>query len=105
MTASRAARGRRAAAQAGPLAKVTVDVDAADQLVYKIACTECTVRDGRAWSAYRPGADNGFMAAMDRWTFHLSEKHPGSDAPCLEFLPAAQQRLHERREGGTPEGS
>ena len=38
------------------------------------------------------------MAAMDRWTFHLNEKHPGADAPCMAFLPAAQQRLHERRE-------
>ena len=51
----------------------------------------------RSWSAYRPGGDNGFMAAMDRWIFHLNEKHPGSDAPCMAFLPAAQQRLHERR--------
>jgi hypothetical protein len=38
------------------------------------------------------------MAAMDRWIFHLVEKHPDADAPCLTFLPAAQQRLHERRE-------
>ncbi len=38
------------------------------------------------------------MAAMDRWIFHLTEKHPESDAPCLAFLPAAQERLHERRE-------
>ena len=45
-----------------------------------------------------PGGDNGFMAAMDRWIFDLTEKHPGSDAPCMAFLPAAQQRLHERRE-------
>ena len=39
------------------------------------------------------------MAAMDRWTFHLVEKHPGVDAPCLAYLDAARQRLHERREG------
>ena len=38
------------------------------------------------------------MAAMDRWIFHLKEKHPGSDAPCMAFLPAAQRGLHERRE-------
>ena len=38
------------------------------------------------------------MAAMDRWIFHLVEKHPAVDAPCLAYLPAAQQRLHERRE-------
>ena len=38
------------------------------------------------------------MAAMDRWVFHLNEKHPGTDAPCLAFLSAAKQRLHERRE-------
>ena len=35
---------------------------------------------------------------MDRWTFHLHEKHPDTDAPCLAYLPAAQQRLHERRQ-------
>ena len=99
MTASRSARARRAEAQAGPLARVRIDLGADDQLVYKITCTECVVREGGAWSAYRPGGDNGFMAAMDRWVFHLDEKHPGSDAPCLAFREAAQQRLHERRGG------
>jgi hypothetical protein len=97
MTASRSARERKAATEAGPLAKVRIDLDAQQQFVYKISCTECVVRGGRPWSAYRPGGDNGFMAAMDRWTFHLNEKHPGAEAPCLAFLPAAQQRLHERR--------
>ena len=24
---------------------------------------------------------DGYMAAMDRWTFHLVEKHPDADAP------------------------
>jgi hypothetical protein len=38
------------------------------------------------------------MSAMDRWIFHLSEKHPGADAPCMAFLSAAQQRLQQRRE-------
>jgi hypothetical protein len=98
MTASRSARERKAAVEAGPLAKVRIDLDERKQFVYKISCTTCRVRDRRAWSAYRPGEDNGFMAAMDRWIFHLNEKHPGADAPCLAFLPAAQQRLHERRE-------
>ncbi|TNM39564.1 hypothetical protein FHP29_11825 [Nocardioides albidus] len=97
MVASRSARERKAAAQAGPLARVRIEVGAQEQFVYKISCTECRAKGDRAWSAYRPGEDNGFMAAMDRWTFHLSERHPGSDAPCLEFLAAAQQRLHERR--------
>jgi hypothetical protein len=97
MTASRSARERKAAAEAGPLASVKIDLDAHKQFVYKISCTECVVRDRLHWSAYRPGGDNGFMAAMDRWIFHLTEKHPGADAPCLAFLPAAQQRLHERR--------
>ena len=41
------------------------------------------------------------MAAMDRWIFHLTEKHPGAEAPCLAYLPAAQERLHQRREQGT----
>ena len=38
------------------------------------------------------------MAAMDRWVFHLNERHPGSDAPCMAYLSAAQQRLHDRRQ-------
>jgi hypothetical protein len=101
MTASRSARERKAAAEAGPLARVRIDLDERQQFVYKITCSECVVRNGRRWSAYRPGDDNGFMAAMDRWIFHLSEKHPGSQAPCLAYLPAAQQRLHERRERRT----
>ena len=98
MTASRSARQRKAAAQAGPLARLKIELGDNDEFVYKISCIECTVRDDRSWSAYRPGADNGFMAAMDRWIFHLNEKHPGADAPCLAFLPAAQERLHQRRE-------
>ena len=98
MTASRSARERKASSEAGPLAKVKIDLDAGEQFVYKITCSECVVRGGRAWSAYRPGADNGFLAVMDRWTFHLHEKHPSADAPCLAYLGAAQQRLHERRE-------
>jgi hypothetical protein len=98
MVASRSARERKAAAEAGPLAKVKIDVDGSQQFVYKISCTECVAKGDRRWSAYRPGGDNGFMAAMDRWIFHLTEKHPGADAPCLAYLDAAQQRLHERRE-------
>ena len=98
MTASRSARERKAAVEAGPLARVKIDLDAHNRFVYKISCSECVVKDQVGWSAYRPGADNGFMAAMDRWVFHLNERHPGSDAPCLAYLAAAQQRLHERRE-------
>ena len=101
MTASRSARERKAAAEAGPLARVKIDVGRDKQFVYKISCSECVTRGALSWSAYRPGDDNGFMAAMDRWIFHLTEKHPDSDAPCLAFLPAAQQRLHERRETGS----
>lgn len=97
MVASRSARERKAGVQAGPLATVRIDVDANDQFVYKITCTECVVRERLRWSTLRPGEDNGFMAAMDRWIFHLKEKHPDEDAPCLEFLDAAQQRLQERR--------
>jgi hypothetical protein len=97
VTASRAARERKAAAEAGPLARVRIDLDEQQQFVYKITCSICSVRDRCRWSAYRPGEDNGFMAAMDRWTFHLTEKHPGAEAPCLAYLPAAQERLHARR--------
>jgi hypothetical protein len=103
MTASRAAREKKAAAEAGPLARVRIDLDANQQFVYKISCTTCVVRGRLNWSAYRPGGDNGFMAAMDRWVFHLNERHPGAQAPCLAFLSAAQQRLHERREQQPPQ--
>jgi hypothetical protein len=96
--ASRSARERKAGVEAGPLATVKIDLDDNNQFVYKISCSECVAKGHRKWSAYRPGEDNGYLAAMDRWTFHLSEKHPGADAPCLAYLPAAQQRLHERRE-------
>jgi hypothetical protein len=98
MVASRSARERKAAAEAGPLARVKIEVGADKQFVYKISCSECVVRGHRNWSAYRPGGDNGFMAAMDRWIFHLDQKHPGAEAPCMVFLPAAQRRLHERRQ-------
>ena len=98
MVASRSARERKAAVEAGPLAQVSIQVGTDHAFVYKIGCAECTARGERKWSAYRPGEDNGYLAAMDRWTFHLHEKHPGAQAPCLAYLPAAQQRLHERRE-------
>lgn len=97
MTASRSARERKAATEAGPLATVKIELDGDKQFVYKISCSACVVKGRLNWSTYRPREDNGFMAAMDRWTFHLTEKHPGTDAPCLAFLSAAQQRLHERR--------
>lgn len=99
MTASRSARERKAAVEAGPLARVKIDLGESDEFVYKISCSECTAKGHRKWSAYRPGEDNGFMAAMDRWIFHLTEKHPGSEAPCLAYLAAAQERLHQRRNG------
>ncbi|WP_310526645.1 hypothetical protein [Nocardioides sp.] len=99
MVASRSARERKAAVEAGPLATVSIDLDGQKQFAYKIGCTVCRAKGHRKWSAYRPGGDNGYMAAMDRWIFHLVEKHPGADAPCLAFLAEAQQRLHERREG------
>lgn len=103
MTASRSARARKAAAEGGPLAQVKVEVGSDQSLVYKISCTECVAKGHRKWSAYRPGGDNGYLAAMDRWTFHLHEQHPDADAPCLAYLPAAQQRLHERRQAHEPD--
>ncbi|PVG81157.1 hypothetical protein DDE18_20185 [Nocardioides gansuensis] len=87
-----------AASKAGPLAKVKIDLDGHEQFIYKIRCSVCVVRSHRNWSAYRPGGDNGFIAAMDRWVFHLRDKHAGTDAPCMAFLSAAQQRLQLRRE-------
>ncbi len=96
MTASRAARERRAAKQAGELALVTVEVSADDALVYKIRCTVCEGRPGVRWGTYRPGDDNDFMGAMDRWSMHLSTKHPDAQAECLEFLDQAIARQQER---------
>ncbi|GAA4364378.1 hypothetical protein [Nocardioides caricicola] len=97
MVASRSARQRKAAVEAGPLSTVRIDLDSAEQFAYKVTCTTCTAKGHRKWSTYRAGADNGYLAAMDRWIFHLVEKHPGAEAPCLAYLEAAQQRLHERR--------
>lgn len=96
MTASRAARERRATRQAGELARVAVDVGADDALVYKIRCLECEGRPGVRWSTYRSGQDNDFIGAMDRWTIHLSSKHPEAVAECLEFLDQALARMQER---------
>ena len=84
MVASRSARERKAAAQAGPLARVKIDLDGEQQFLYRISCTSCLARGDRAWSTHRSGADNGFMAAMDRWIFHLVEKHPGEAARDAE---------------------
>lgn len=97
MVASRSARERKASAEGGALAKAGIDLDEQRRFVYTIRCSACTAKGHRAWSTYRNGEDNGYMAAMDRWVFHLVEKHPGTEAPCLVYLPEAQQRLHERR--------
>lgn len=97
MVASRSARERKAAVEAGPLATVKIDLDEDKQFLYKVGCTVCRSKGHRKWSAYRPGGDNGYMAAMDRWIFHLIEKHPGAEAPCLAYADAARERLHERR--------
>jgi hypothetical protein len=102
MVASRSARERKAGVEAGPLAKVRIDLDGQRQFLYKVACTTCTSKGDRPWSTHRPGGDNGYLAAMDRWTFHLTERHPGAEAPCLAYLDAARQRLHERREAEQP---
>lgn len=96
MTASRAARERRAAAQAGPLGTVTVDTSSTGAFLYKVRCVECEGRPGVPWSTYRAGQDNDFLASMDRWAIHLSSKHPGAQAECLEFLDKAIERLQER---------
>lgn len=102
MPASRSARQRKASAEAGPLAVVRIDLSPDDSFAYKISCTECEVpRPGtgtRAWSTRRPGEDNGYMAAMDRWILHLNTQHPEAEAPCLNYLAQAQERLQQRRD-------
>jgi hypothetical protein len=96
VTASRAARERRAAAQAGELATVNIELAADDALIYKIRCVRCEGRPGVRWGTYRAGDDNSFIGALDRWTLHLSGKHPEARADCLEFLDQAIARLQER---------
>ena len=96
MTASRAARERRAAAQAGELATVKIEIAADDSFLYKIRCVQCEGRPGVRWGTYRSGDDNSFMGAMDRWTIHLSQKHPDALAECLQFLDQAVARLKKR---------
>lgn len=99
MVASRSARTRKASAEAGPLATVRIDLASDESFAYRIDCTTCRAAGGRSqWSTYRRGEDNGYLAAMDRWTFHLVEKHPDEQAPCLAYLADAQQRLQERRD-------
>jgi hypothetical protein len=98
MVASRSARERKAAVEAGPLATVRIDVGADQQFVYKIGCTSCVAKGDKRWSTYRPGADNGYLAAMDRWILHLVERHRDADAPCLAYRAEAEQRLQARRD-------
>ena len=102
MPASRSARQRKASAEAGELAEVRIDLSSDDSFAYTISCTQCEVpRPGsgtRAWSTRRSGEDNGYMAAMDRWTFHLTSKHPDAEAPCLSYVAEARARLQERRD-------
>lgn len=100
MTASRAARERRAAQQAGDRATVRVEVGADGALVYKIRCRSCEGRPGVPWGTYRAGAQNDFLGAMDRWVIHLAAKHPEAEADCLEYLDQAQARLRERNPRG-----
>ena len=103
MPATRSARQRKASAEAGALAAVRLDVSPDDDsYAYKISCTQCEVpRPGtgtRAWSTRRPGEDNGYMAAMDRWILHLASKHPDAEAPCLNYVSEAHARLQVRRD-------
>jgi hypothetical protein len=67
---------------------VRIDVSPDDSYAYKISCTRTR----------RPGEDNGYMAAMDRWILHLTSKHPDAEAPCLTYLPEARARLQQRRD-------
>jgi hypothetical protein len=100
--ASRSDRQRKASAEEGAFAVVRIDVSPDDTFAYKISCTQCEVprpgRGIRAWSTRRPGEDNGYMAAMDRWILHLTSRHPDAEAPCLSYLPEARARLQERRD-------
>lgn len=102
MSASRAARERKATAQAGELAIVKIDpFVAGEEFVYRISCRQCstvTEKGTKAWWTFRPGRDNGFMAAMDRWIFHLVENHAGTQAPCLAYRGEAEERLQQRRD-------
>jgi len=47
MTASRSARERKAASEAGSLARVKIDLDAHQQFAYKISCSVCVAKGHR----------------------------------------------------------
>ena len=65
MVASRSARERKAAAQAGPLARVRIDVGADEQFVYEISCVECVVKAIGAGRRTVPVTTTG---SWPRWT-------------------------------------
>lgn len=100
MVASKTAREKKASAQAGEFGTASIELATDGSFRYKITCKQCLSAKKKPWSTHRAGADNGFMAAMDRWIFHLVAKHPGTDAPCLEFQAEAEERLAAQREGG-----
>ena len=108
VTASRTARKKKAAAEAGPLARVKIDLGAHDTFVYKVSCTTCVVRGTRSWSAYRPGGDNGYIAAMDRWVLTCTSSTRGPRRPawptcqrpsnaCTSVARSRQRRCGPRR--------
>ena len=97
VTASRAARERKAAAEAGPLARVRIDLDAQQQFVYKISCTVCVARGDRPWSAYRPRRGQRLHGGDGPLDLPPHREAPGGEAPCLAYLGAARERLHARR--------
>lgn len=99
MTASRSARERKAAEQVGPLGKAAVHIGKKGTLICKVTCKAgCTVAPGINWSTHRSGQDNGYIAALDRWTLHLHYVHPDSDAPCLAYLQSARERVAALKE-------
>ncbi|GAB2982307.1 hypothetical protein [Nocardioides montaniterrae] len=97
MVATRSARERKARAEAGPLAHVSIAVAQDDQFRYTIRCRECADDAGAAWTSWRRGEDNGYLAVMDRWILHLVDRHAGAVAPCLAYADSARARRGERR--------
>ena len=53
MVASRSARERKAAVEAGPLATVKIDLDGEKQFLYKVSCTTCGAKGKAKWSTHR----------------------------------------------------
>ena len=93
MTASRSARERKAASEAGPLAKVKIDLDADRRFVYKISCSECVVRGGRNWEPMQREPNEGCPTGGG--VTHLRAARLLAAGACAETSASMSTRLQQ----------